>query len=132
MGGGSHLVHPGQAVILVASSNKACLGIDLQTDIEALAGHIGVDLIACVPFSKGDASSVILEDLLNDLIDKHDPLLPFSLESFVFELVIAQEDHTHLVFQDLVVLGLVDILSYGTDEPPTGIPTVVTGTTALV
>lgn len=73
-----------------------------------------------------------LEDLLHDLLkDKH---LSLSLifEFVVLEDVVAEEDHVDLALQDLVILGVVDVLANCSDEPPACVSAVVARPSALI
>lgn len=68
MSRGTHFVHPGQTVAGVSSNDEPCIAVYFQRDVETLRGHVGIDLIAGVPFSEDDSEGMALNDLLNDVL----------------------------------------------------------------
>lgn len=66
-----------------------------------------------------------LEDLMNYVFEEQNLLLPFGKLFLVLVLVVTQEEHVDLVLEDLVVLCLIDVLCYRSEEPPASISAVV-------
>jgi hypothetical protein len=94
---------------------------------ETMATHIGINLKSSIPFSKSYTIHVGLKDILDDLLQCHYPFLTTVKHLFVLQLVVTQEQHVDLCFQNLEVFGETYVLLHAADEPPTGIAAIVTG-----
>ena len=130
--GRAHFVHPSQAVRGVAADDEPTIQVNFQRNVEAVTGHVGVYLVACVPFPEGNAVGVGLEDLLHYLLKDEHLGLSLIFEFVVLEDVVAEEDHVDLALQDLVILRVVDILTNRADEPPASVSAVVARPSALI
>lgn len=98
MSRGSHLIHPSQTVIAVASNNKSCFWVNFKSDIKSFSSHISINFIACIPLPEKNTGSMGLEDFLNNFLQQHYSLLFTSLLSaLMLGLIITVKNHLDLV-----------------------------------
>jgi len=129
---GAHLVHPGEAVVLVAAHDEARVRVHLQLDVEPLHVHGLVDVPSRVSLLKEHASGMLLENVLDDLGEEH--LFGHALLLFreVDLHVVVQEIQVDLALQNFGVQSELDVVLDRLDEPPASVSAVVPRILALV
>lgn len=66
----SHLVHPRAAVLSVTTINETSLAVDADFVVEALIGHVRVDLVAGISFPELEALEVDPEGFLDNVLQR--------------------------------------------------------------